>query len=135
MLTHAVAGRGKYISRVHVVDIAATVLLSMQKPSKSGRVYNVADNEPCERAVVIDYAMRLLGMQEQAHAPAMREGRGEAGVVTLAGGGSVGGAPSASIGSVRMGRSDNKRVCNARMLSELSVQVRVERERGHRQRT
>ena len=66
---------GQFFSRIHVADIAGTVLAAMTK--KAGGIYNVADDEPASTADVVAYACELLGVPvptaipwEQA-APAM----------------------------------------------------------------
>ena len=55
----------RYVSRVHVDDICAAVLASMQQPASSTaggpRVFNVADDEPAPRGEVMGYAAELLG--------------------------------------------------------------------------
>ncbi|KAL1523072.1 hypothetical protein AB1Y20_018032 [Prymnesium parvum] len=54
---------GKYVSRVHVDDIAATLLASMAAPAskREDAIYNVADDEPAARADVMEYAAGILG--------------------------------------------------------------------------
>lgn len=51
---------GQFFSRIHVADIAASVLASMRQP-RAGAVYNVADDAPAPNADVIAEACRLLG--------------------------------------------------------------------------
>ena len=48
-------------SRIHVEDIAATVLASIDKPNP-GAAYNVCDNDPAPPQDVIAYAADLLGL-------------------------------------------------------------------------
>ncbi len=48
-------------SRIHVDDIAATLLASINRPDP-GRVYNVCDNNPAPPQDVIAYAAELLGL-------------------------------------------------------------------------
>jgi nucleoside-diphosphate-sugar epimerase len=69
---------GQYFSRIHVADIAATVLAAITRPSP-GAIYNVADDLPAATKEIVAYACELLGMPvpaaipwEQA-APAMGE--------------------------------------------------------------
>jgi nucleoside-diphosphate-sugar epimerase len=50
---------GQVFSRIHVEDIAATVLAAIARPSP-GAVYNVADDLPAPNADVIAYACELL---------------------------------------------------------------------------
>jgi nucleoside-diphosphate-sugar epimerase len=51
---------GQFFSRIHVDDIAQTVLASMEKPNR-GRIYNVCDNEPAPAHEVVKFACELLG--------------------------------------------------------------------------
>ena len=67
---------GQSFSRIHVADIAATVLAAITRSSPGG-IYNVADDLPAATKDIIAYACELLGMPvppaipwEQA-APAM----------------------------------------------------------------
>jgi nucleoside-diphosphate-sugar epimerase len=52
---------GQVFSRIHVEDIAATVLAAMTHPSP-GAIYNVADDLPAPTADVVAYACDLLGL-------------------------------------------------------------------------
>lgn len=52
---------GQVFSRIHVDDIAGILAASMARPNP-GRVYNVADNEPCPPQDVVAYAAMLLDM-------------------------------------------------------------------------
>jgi nucleoside-diphosphate-sugar epimerase len=52
---------GQIFSRIHVEDIAGILLASINRP-RSGRAYNVADDEPCPPQVVVAYAAQLLGL-------------------------------------------------------------------------
>jgi len=58
------ASATKYVSRIHVDDIARALLASMQAPAESAdaAVYNVADDEPAPRAAVLAFSAELLGM-------------------------------------------------------------------------
>lgn len=47
-------------SRIHVEDIAATLLASIQRP-RAGAIYNLCDDEPAPPEDVIAYAAKLLG--------------------------------------------------------------------------
>lgn len=53
---------GHVFCRIHVDDIAAAVWVSMQHPN-SGRVYNVSDDCPCEPALLLEEAARLMGLE------------------------------------------------------------------------
>jgi nucleoside-diphosphate-sugar epimerase len=50
---------GQIFSRIHVEDIAGILEASILKPNP-GRIYNVADDEPCPPQDVITYAAKLL---------------------------------------------------------------------------
>jgi len=67
---------GQCFSRIHVADIAATVMAAITRPSPGG-IYNVADDLPAPTKDIVAYACELLGVPippaipwEQA-APAM----------------------------------------------------------------
>jgi nucleoside-diphosphate-sugar epimerase len=56
--------QGQVFNRIHVDDIAASVIASMRKPMQpqnQARVYNIADDLPVEAHVVIEHACELLG--------------------------------------------------------------------------
>ena len=53
--------QGQIFSRIHVEDIAGVLLASINNPNP-GRVYNLADDEPCPPQDVIAYAAELLGL-------------------------------------------------------------------------
>ena len=53
--------QGQIFSRIHVEDIAGVLLASINK-SNPGRIYNMADDEPCPPQDVIAYAAELLGL-------------------------------------------------------------------------
>ena len=68
MLTTMRAGKarriikeGQVFSRVHVSDIAQTLVASMRQPN-AGRCYNVCDDLPAPPAEVVEYAAELLGL-------------------------------------------------------------------------
>ncbi|UYN93945.1 MAG: SDR family oxidoreductase [Enhydrobacter sp.] len=53
---------GQVFSRIHVEDLARTVLASMARPAPiPGAVYNVCDDDPAPQADVIALACQLLG--------------------------------------------------------------------------
>jgi nucleoside-diphosphate-sugar epimerase len=90
---------GQVFNRIHVDDIATALRASMTKP-QAGRVYNVTDGNPSAPADVVAYGAELLGLP----------------VPPL--------VPFADAGLSAMGRSfysENKRVSNKRILSELGV--------------
>ncbi len=53
---------GQVFSRIHVEDIAQTVVASMGSPNP-GSVYNVCDNEPAPAHEVVAHAAHLLGIE------------------------------------------------------------------------
>jgi nucleoside-diphosphate-sugar epimerase len=59
---------GHAFSRIHVEDIATTVLASMERP-RDGAVYIVADDEPAPSADVVALACTLLGRPVPAAVP------------------------------------------------------------------
>ena len=52
----------RYVSRIHVADISAALLASMQAPAECAvdATYNLADDEPAARAEVMAFAATLL---------------------------------------------------------------------------
>jgi nucleoside-diphosphate-sugar epimerase len=52
---------GQVFSRIHVDDIAATLLASIDRPDP-GAIYNVCDDEPAPPEDVLSEAARLLGL-------------------------------------------------------------------------
>lgn len=54
---------GQVFSRIHVGDIAATLLASIQNPAP-GTIYNVCDNDPAPPQDVLSHAARLLGLPD-----------------------------------------------------------------------
>ena len=59
---------GHAFNRIHVKDIAGTVLASIQRPNP-GRVYNLADDLPAPSADLVTYACELLGIQPPPEIP------------------------------------------------------------------
>ncbi len=53
---------GQVFSRIHVDDIAQTVLASMAKPNPKS-IYNVCDDEPAPAHEVVKFACELLGKE------------------------------------------------------------------------
>ena len=93
---------GQVFSRIHVEDIAQTVLASIRKPD-CGAVYNVCDDDAAPPQDVIAYACGLLGVD-----PPTEEDFATAKLSPMA----------ASF------YEDNKRVSNARIKQELGVKLR-----------
>lgn len=60
---------GQIFSRIHVEDIAQALAASMARPTKTGRIYNICDNEAAAPETVLEYAADLLGLP---HPPAIR---------------------------------------------------------------
>ena len=52
---------GQCFSRIHVADIAATVMAAITRPSPGG-IYNVADDLPAPSQDIVAYACELLGV-------------------------------------------------------------------------
>ncbi|PPR14817.1 MAG: hypothetical protein CFH42_00579 [Alphaproteobacteria bacterium MarineAlpha12_Bin1] len=59
-LKEQVVKKGQVFNRIHVQDIASTLLASMNRPNPGG-IYNVSDDEPASTQDVIAYACDLLG--------------------------------------------------------------------------
>lgn len=53
---------GHVFCRIHVDDIAAALWASLQNPNP-GRMYNVSDDLPCEPALLLEEAARLMGLE------------------------------------------------------------------------
>jgi nucleoside-diphosphate-sugar epimerase len=87
--------------RIHVEDIATTLLASMNRPNP-GAIYNVADDEPAPPQDVVAYAAGLLGVEPPPEIP----------------------FESAEISAAaRSFYQDNRRVCNQRIKEELGVEL------------
>jgi nucleoside-diphosphate-sugar epimerase len=84
-------------SRIHVEDIAGALLASINHPNP-GRIYNLADDEPCPPQDVIAYAAQLLKIEPPPEIPFE-----EAELSAMA----------------RSFYADSKRVSNARVKKEL----------------
>jgi nucleoside-diphosphate-sugar epimerase len=92
---------GQVFSRIHVDDIAATLLASMTRPAP-GRIYNVCDDDPAPPEDVLSHAARLLHLPEPP------------------------GVPWEKADLTPMARSfyaENKRVRNTRIKTELGVRL------------
>jgi nucleoside-diphosphate-sugar epimerase len=59
---------GHVFCRIHVEDIAGVLLASINDPNP-GRIYNVADDEPCPPQDVVAYACELLGREPPVAIP------------------------------------------------------------------
>ncbi len=93
---------GHAFCRIHVDDIVAALMASMDNP-KPGTVYNLADDEPAASHEVIAYAARLLGRDPP---PLVRFEDANLAPITLS------------------FYSDNKRVVNKKMKSELGITLK-----------
>ncbi len=93
---------GQVFSRIHVDDIAAVVLASINRP-RPGAIYNVCDDDPAPPQDVLAHAAHLLGLPPPPEVPF-----DEAEMTPMA----------------RSFYSDSKRVRNDLMKSELGVDLR-----------
>ena len=59
---------GQVFSRIHVDDIAATLVASIASPNP-GAIYNVCDDDPAPPEDVLSHAARLLGLPEPLAIP------------------------------------------------------------------
>jgi len=59
---------GQVFSRIHVEDIAETLLASMAQPNP-GAIYNVCDDNPAPPEDVLSHAAQLLGLPEPPAVP------------------------------------------------------------------
>lgn len=94
---------GQVFSRIHVDDIAAVLDASIVRP-RPGAIYNVCDDEPAPPAEVIAYACELLGITPP---PLQAFDEIAASLSPMA----------------RSFYTENKRVSNARIKSELSIRL------------
>jgi nucleoside-diphosphate-sugar epimerase len=90
---------GQVFSRIHVVDIAATLEASIARPNP-GAAYNVCDDNPAPPDEVITYAAMLLGVEPPPAVPFDETALSE---------------------MARSFYADNKRVDNRRIKRELGV--------------
>ncbi len=91
---------GQIFNRIHVDDIAQTLVASVARPAR--RYYNVADDEPAPPQDVIEFAAELMGME-----PPPEVAFDEADMSPMA----------------RSFYGDVKRVSNKRLHSELGVKL------------
>src|SRR5579883_1370674 len=95
---------GQVFSRIHVEDIAATVLAAIERPS-AGAIYNVSDDLPAPTPDVIAHACRLLARPVPPLVPWAEV------------------APTLSA-MARSFYAENRRVRNDRIKHELGVRLR-----------
>ena len=100
--TKRIVKRGQIFSRIHVEDIAGILAASIALPN-AGRIYNVADDEPCPPQDVVTYAAELLSV-----IPPPEVAYEQANLSPMA----------------RSFYDDSKRVSNARMKDELGYQLK-----------
>lgn len=93
---------GQIFSRIHVEDIAQVLLASIEAPHP-GAIYNVCDNDPAPPEDVIEHAARLMGLPLPE-----AEDFAKAEMTPMA----------------RSFYAESKRVANARIRSELGVDLR-----------
>ena len=93
---------GQVFSRIHVADIAETLLASIRRPNP-GAIYNVCDDDPAPAEDVLSHAAHLLGLPEPPAIP-----YDEAEMTPLA----------------RSFYAESKRVRNDRIKAELGVTLR-----------
>ena len=92
---------GHFFSRIHVDDIVAVLQAAITRP-RAGAIYNLADDEPAASAEVAAYAARLLGIEPP---PLIAFDQAKSSMSPMA----------------LSFWSDNKRVANALIKSELGV--------------
>lgn len=59
---------GQVFNRIHVDDIAQTLLASLAKP-RAGAIYNVTDNEPAPPQDVLTFAAEIMGVEPPPEIP------------------------------------------------------------------
>ncbi|MEH6403566.1 MAG: SDR family oxidoreductase [Sneathiella sp.] len=99
---HRIVKKDHVFSRIHVEDLAQIITASMKAP-KPGQIYNVSDDEAAPPQDVVTYAAKLLNVDP----PAFQD------------------FEAADISAMaRSFYSDNKRVSNERIKTELGVSLR-----------
>ena len=99
---HRIVKEGHVFSRIHVSDIAAILSASIGQPNP-GRIYNVSDDLAAPPQDVVTYAAKLLGVD-----PPPYQDFETADLSPMA----------------RSFYSDNKKISNARIKSELGISLR-----------
>jgi len=59
---------GQVFNRIHVEDIAAVLMASIEHP-RAGAIYNLADDEPAPASEVVAHAARLAGVPPPPEVP------------------------------------------------------------------
>jgi len=104
---------GNKTNRIHCVDLARGVLAGMMSDSlPSNRIYNLADNQPESRSIVLSYAHELLssidrGLSEDAPSTTMGD--------TM----KINAMSRSSVSRQSRRERESKLVCNKRMRQEL----------------
>lgn len=98
----AIIKPGQVFNRIHVEDIASAVIAAIKR-SHPGRVYNVTDDEPGPPQDVVNFAARLLSRPPPS---------------------SLDFATAELSPMARGFYSENKRVANARMKTELGIRLK-----------
>ncbi len=116
--------RQRYTARVHVGDICRVLATSMAHPA-AGEVYNVVDDDPASRGVVMDFARGLLGVEDDRlgiRATLARAAAAKGGVDGVVEDGVV---EDGSTGNdAQTNRTlPEKRVSNAKLKADLEVQL------------
>ena len=99
---HRIVKEGHVFSRIHVSDIAAILAASMTQPNP-GRIYNISDDLAAPPQDVVSYAAELLGIN-----PPPYQDFETAELSPMA----------------RSFYSDNKKISNSRIKSELGISLR-----------
>ena len=112
----ALPGMNNWVSRVHVADICGAIVAAMLQPDTGG-VFNVADDEPAPRALVMAYARTLLRPPQPP--PLAADAGGERPLQAPP-------PPAETQESARSRRrrTDNKRVSNRRLRDVLGYPLR-----------
>jgi nucleoside-diphosphate-sugar epimerase len=93
---------GQVFNRIHVDDIAQTLLASMAKP-RAGAIYNVTDDEPAPPQDVLTFAAALTGREPPPEVPFEKAVMSE---------------------MARSFYADNKRVSNRLIREELGIDLK-----------
>jgi len=70
-----IAKPGQVFNRIHVADITAVLIASLESP-RAGAVYNLADDEPAPASDVVAFAARLAGVPPPPEIPFAEAGLG-----------------------------------------------------------
>jgi nucleoside-diphosphate-sugar epimerase len=70
---HRIVKTGQVFNRIHVDDLAAVLMASMEQPA-AGRIYNVCDDEPAPAQDVVAFAANLLDIVPPPEIPIEKAG-------------------------------------------------------------